>query len=392
MSEAQSVNFSKNGDTAEVSRLVPPRQKRRKLRHLLLALSFVLFVGLPTLLAAVYLFTEATDQFHSRTAFAVRSEEAPNPLDVIGAFTQTGSTAAPDSEVLHDYIHSQTLVQEIDDELDVRAMFNLPDGDPYFTFGEDRTIEDLIAYWERMVSVAIDSNTGVIEIEVRAFTAEDARSIAQSIIDRSAELVEDLSRVAREDAMRFTLQDVLKSEERLKEMRRQIREFRTRYQIIDPEANVEIQTGIVSALQSSLAESLIELETIRSYSDGEDPRIPNIERRIEAIRNQIANERGAVSSQSEDGRSLSEIIGQYEELLVDLEFSQNAYTAALASEEQARIEANRRSRYLAVHIPPTLAEQSLYPQRLVLLFVLLICAFAFWAVLVLIYYNVRDRR
>ncbi|MGI9393155.1 MAG: capsule biosynthesis protein, partial [Boseongicola sp.] len=239
---------------------------------------------------------------------------------------------------------------------------------------------------------AIDSNTGVLEIEVRAFTPEDAQTIGQSIIRRSADLVEDLSRVARNDAMRFTLQDVVKAEERLKEMRRRIRDFRTQYQIIDPEADVEIQTGIVSALQSSLAEALIELETIKSYSEGEDLRLPNIQRRIEAIRNQIANERNAVSNQTEDGRALSDIIGQYEELLVDLEFSQNAYTAALASEEQARIEANRRSRYLAVHIPPTLAEESLYPQRWLLLLVMLACTFAFWAILVLIYYNVRDRR
>ena len=51
-----------------------------------------------------------------------------------------------------------------------------------------------------MVSVAIDSNTGVLEIEVRAFTPEDAQTIGQSIIDHSAELVEELSREARDDA------------------------------------------------------------------------------------------------------------------------------------------------------------------------------------------------
>ncbi len=392
MSEAQTVKLATAGDPVEAPQTVSSRRKRRKLRHMALGLSFLLIVVAPMITSAIYLFTLATDQYHSNSAFAVRSEDAPNPLDVIGAFTQTGSSAAPDSEILHDYTHSQTLVQAIDRELDLRRMFNLPSSDPIFTLGQDRTVEDLIAYWKRMVSVAIDSNTGVLEIEVRAFTPEDAQTIAQSIIARSADLVEDLSRVAREDAMRFTLQDVVKAEERLKKMRRQIRDFRTRYQIIDPEADVEIQTGIVSALQGSLAEALIELETISSYSEGEDLRLPNIQRRIQAIRNQIANERDAVSNQSEDGRALSDIIGQYEELLVDLEFSQNAYTAALASEEQARIEANRRSRYLAVHIPPTRAEESLYPQRWLLLLVMLACTFAFWAILVLIYYNVRDRR
>jgi capsular polysaccharide transport system permease protein len=392
MSDAQAVKLAPVDEAVDVQKGARLRERHRRFRHFLIRLSFFLVVVVPVVASAAYLFTRATDQYHSFTAFAVRSEEAPNPLDVIGAFTQTGATSSPDAEILHDYIHSQTLILEIKKKLDLGVMYNIPEGDPVFTLGQNRSVEDTLSYWQRMVSAAIDTNSGVLEIEVRAFTPEDAQAVAQAIIERSAQLVEDLSREAREDAMRFTLQDVMKAEERLKEMRRRIRDFRTQYQIIDPEADVESQVGIVSALQGRLAEALIEFETIGSYSGNEDPRLPNIQRRIDAIRNQISIERDAVSSQSAGGKSLSEVIGEYEELLVDLEFSQNAYTAALAAEEQARIEANRRSRYLAVHIPPTRAEESLYPQRLLLLTVIFACAFASWGILILIYYNVRDRR
>ena len=392
MSEAQAVKLATSNQAVSVVNSPSQRSRRRKIRHISIAVSFVLLVVVPFVVSAVYLYTFASDQFHSDSAFAVRSEEAPNPLDVIGAFTQTGASASPDAEILFDYIQSQTLIEAIDEELDLRSIYNLPEGDPYFTFGYDRSVEDLVSYWERMVSASIDSNTGVLAFQVRAFRAEDAQRIANSIIERSAELVENLSRVAREDAMRFTVQDVEKAEERLKEMRRRIREFRTQYRIIDPEADVESQVGIISALQASLAEALIEIETIRSYSGVEDRRLPGIQRRIDAIRNQISSERDAVSDESPDGKSLSEVYGEYEELLVDLEFSQNAYTAALAAEETARIEANRRSRYLAVHIPPTLAERSLFPQRELLLLVLFACSFAAWGILIMIYYNVRDRR
>ncbi|WP_172294626.1 sugar transporter [Pseudoruegeria sp. HB172150] len=374
-------------------KLTPPApKKRRKVRHVLLALSFVLFVVAPVVASAVYLYTFATDQYHSKTAFSVRSEEMSSPLDVIGAFTQTGSNSAPDSEIIYDFIRSQPLIEDIDKELDLRSIYNIPERDPVFALGDDRSIEQLVAYWDRMVTVEIDSNSGVLEIETRAFTAEDAQRIAETIIAKSADLVEDLSRIAREDSMRFTVQDVVKAEERLKENRIRIREFRSEYQIIDPEADVESQVGIIAALQSKLADSLIDLEVIQSYSVEDDPRLPNIRRRVDAIRNQIADERAAVSNQSLNGKSLSEVIGEYEELLVDLEFSQNAYTAALAAEEQARIEANRRSRYLAVHVPPTRAQDSLYPDRFLLIVVIFACAFAFWGVLVMIYYNVRDRR
>ena len=369
-----------------------PKRRRWKLRHAVLTLSFALLVVLPVVASTYYLYVRASDQFHSRSAFSVHSEDAANPLELLGAFTQTGATSAPDSEIIYDFLTSQTLVELIDAEVDLRTIYNLPQGDPVFTLGEDRSVEDVLAYWERMVSASVDANSGVLEIEVRAFTPQDATRVAEAIIAHSENLVEDLSLVAREDAMRYTLEDVAKAEARLKEMRRQIREFRTTYQIIDPEADVQSQVGILGALQTRLADSLIELSMIDSYSDETDPRLPNIQRRVDAIRAQIENERASVGSRSEDGKPLSVIIGEYEELLVDLEFAQNAYVAALAAEEQARIEANRRSKYLAVHIPATLAEKSIYPDRPLLLLVVLACAFAAWGVLVMIYYNIRDRR
>ena len=85
------------------------------------------------------------------------------------------------------------------------------------------------------------------------------------------------------------------------------------------------------------------------------------------------------------------MVGEYEKLLVDLEFSENAYTSALAEVEQARAEARRQSRYAAVHIQPTLAEESLYPQRELLVFIVFLIALAAWSVAALIFYNVRDR-
>jgi len=394
MSKAQTLKLATPEETVEPPKVAAtaPKQRRWKLRHVILSLSFVLLVVLPVALSAYYLYFRASDQFHSRSAFSVRSEDSANPLELLGAFTQTGASSTPDSEIIYDFLMSQTLVELINSEMDLGTIYNRPEHDPVFALGSNPSIEDTLSYWERVVSASVDANTGVLEIEVRAFTPEDATRVAESIIAHSADLVEDLSLVAREDAMRYTLEDVAKAEARLREMRRQIRDFRTTYQIIDPEADVQSQVGILGALQSRLAELLIELATISSYSDGTDPRLPNIQRRVDAIRMQIENERAAVGSHSEEGKPLSLIIGEYEELLVDLEFAQNAYVAALAAEEQARVEANRRSKYLAVHIPPTRAQESIYPERPQLLLVILACAFATWGVLVMIYYNVRDRR
>lgn len=370
----------------------PATERRQRKRHRLLLLSFIFLVLFPTFAGIGYLYTRAADQYHSSAAFAIRSEEFANPLDALSAFTQTGASSAPDAEILHDFIQSQTLVEQVDQSLDIRSIFNRPTGDPVFELGEDSSIEDLLDYWGRMVTVSIDSTTGVLEVEVRAFDPVDARRILSEIIQESSLLIDELSRIAREDAMKFTLEDLAQAEERLKRVRRLIRDFRTQYQIIDPETDVESQIGVVAALQADLAEALVDYETVRSYSGENDLRLPSLQRRIDAIRQQIAAERQVVSGEGEFARPLSEIYGEYEELLVDLEFSERAYTAALAAEEQARFEARRKNRYLAVHVPPTLAEDSIYPDRELLALLIFVCSFAGWGVMVMIYYNIRDRR
>ena len=128
-----------------------------------------------------------------------------------------------------------------------------------------------------------------------------------------------------------------------------------------------------------------------SYVDDEDQRVVQADRRIDAVDGRIEAERASLGVSGTAG-ALPEVVGRYEELLVDLEFANTAYTQTLAGLAAARAEARRQSRYLAPHIQPTLAESALYPRRALL---------AGWpgcswrsagAALLLIYYNVRDNR
>ncbi|MBL4806812.1 MAG: hypothetical protein JKY31_05920 [Rhodobacteraceae bacterium] len=365
--------------------------KRRK-RHLIVGLSFLLLVLLPFSAAVTYIYVFAADQYHSHTAFSVRSEEFANPLDILGAFTQTGGSTNADSAILNDFILSQPMVQIMDAELNLLEIFNRSPDDVVFSLGDSPSIEDLVQYWARMVSVSVDSSSGVIDLETRAFSAADAQIITEAIIRQSIVLINDLSRIAREDATKFAHEDLVAAEARLKDIRLRVREFRNETQIINPEADLAAQMGVLSVLENRLADALVEHEVLLTYATDGDARVTQIDSRIRAIRTQIAAEKGNIGAENSDGRPLSEVIGQYEELLVDLEFSQTAYTAALIAEEQARAEARRQSRYLAIHIPATLSEEAQYPQRFVLSLLAAVFLFSAWAVLVLIGYNVRDRR
>ena len=141
---------------------------------------------------------------------------------------------------------------------------------------------------------------------------------------------------------------------------------------------------------------MIKLEQLSGILDPLAPQIRALQRRIETIDKRIAEERtrlgtGGPKAKAGD-RPLSRVVGDYEELLVDREFAEQAYTVSLANHQQALVEARRRHRHLAVHIPPTLSEEAEYPDRPVLILTVFVLFFAAWSILNLIVGNIAERR
>ena len=61
----------------------PARSARFRLRHNLILLSFVTVVIIPPILAALYLWMFAADQYNSKVGFSVRLEESSSALNIL---------------------------------------------------------------------------------------------------------------------------------------------------------------------------------------------------------------------------------------------------------------------------------------------------------------------
>lgn len=368
----------------------PARMKRR---HVRLLRGFYLFVCLPLILAAGYLYFVAQPQYASVMGFAVRSEEASTPTDLLGGIASlSGSSSGSDTDVLFEFIRSQRMVRAVDQRMSLRTIWSAP-GDPVFGVAEDASIEDLLSYWQRMVKVYYDSASGLIELRIHAFDPKQAQALGQVIYEESSLLINDLSAIAREDATRYAANELELAVERLRQARQGVAEFRLRTQILDPEADIMGRMGLLNSLQEQLASAQIELDIVNQTTLASDPRVERAERRVKVIEERIVEERARFSTdEGTEHGAYANLVGEYESLAVDLQFAETSYLSALAAFETARAEALRKSRYLAAYIKPTLAETAEYPQRPVVLFVLGVFLFGIWATLTLIYYSVRDRR
>ena len=395
---ARKGGASKRGEVVDHPAVVGARTAtpaRAKARHWFTIVSFALLVVAPALASTAYLYLRAADQYASRVSFSIRSAEGAPPVEFLGALTRSFSgSAAGDAEVVYEFVRSQQMVETLMERLPFREMYNRPQGDVVFRLGEETPIEDIVSYWRWMTDIAFDGGSGLVSFESRAFTAEDANAVTTVVLDASSRLVNELSQQARDDAVQLAESTLAEAEARLRDVRRELRSFREIEQQLDPEASGRAALGLVARLEDQLADTQVELETQLQLVGPEAPRIPYLRQRIESLRQRIANERSRVGETPGDdgGRALADLVAEYEELSMEREFAQNAYLSALASFEQAQIEARRQMRYLAPHIAPTRAETAEYPQRALLALGVFLVLTVAWLVGALILYNIRDRR
>ena len=368
-------------------------------RHWGILLSFFLSVLLPSLMTVIYMYVVAVDQYESRVGFAVRAEESQSALDVLSGLTGISSASSSDTDILYEFIQSKGMVQRVDAQIDLREIFTRPAFDPLFALKEEASIEDLVEYWPRMIRVYYDGSTGLIEVRTFAFAREEALRLAEIVFAESSEMINALSDIAREDATRYASEERAKAIERLIAARQAVTAFRIRTQIVDPKADIAGQMGLLNTLQGQLAESLIEQDLMLQTARDGDPRLDQVQRRIDVIEERINAERrklgvgGVTTGVSGEGEaSYAELIGEYERLQVDLEFAQRTYLSALSAYDAAVSEAQRISRYLTAYVRPSLAETSTAPDRLLLTLLVTGFLLILWFIGLLIYYSFRDRR
>lgn len=364
-------------------------------RHYGILASFGLTVLAPFAIAAFYLYAVAEDQYASIFGFAVRSEQLEGAQALLGGLASLSGTSSSDTDILYEFIQSRTLIEKISNRLDLPTLFSRPEFDPVFAFDADGSFEDLVHYWQKMVRVHHASGSGLLEVRVNAFSPADAHLIAETIVEESSLMINELSAIARRDATRYALLDLDQAVARLKSAREALTQFRSETRIVDPQADIQGQIGLLNSLEGQLAESIIAFNLLLDTTREDDPRLEQARRRISVVETLIDKERQKFGMGSlppvEGEKDYSALIGEFERLAVDLEYAQKSYLAAQTVRDVALADAQRQSRYLATYAKPSLPQTPEYPRRAQLTAVSATVLLLLWSIGVLVYFSLRDR-
>jgi capsular polysaccharide transport system permease protein len=389
-----------------VRRLQEETIQRRSLRQRpWIPLSIAACVLLPTMVAALFYLFVASDRFVSEARFAVRSNET-QAVDAVGMITGLPSSQiVSDSYIVADYIGSRDMVDELLRRLPIKSIY--ADGDYFSRIGEGVTVEELVEYWREHVDVYYDSTKNTISLEVQAFSATEADRITREVVDVVRILVNDLSAQSRRDAVQFSAAEVARAELRVRGARDDVLKFRVAHNELDPTRSAEATLGMAAQLEGERVKLASELASLSGYLSDDAPSVQMLKSRIAALAGEVARIQGQISAGTDsngaptsiqagntgtdtDSDAMATVIGEYQELTLNQEFAEKAYTAAMASLERARAEASRTQSYLAIYGQPSIAEEAMYPRRWLNIWVVFALSGILWAIGMLGFMTVRD--
>ena len=351
---------------------------------------FVLTVLIPTALAIIYYGLIASDVYISESRFVVRSPQRQAATGLGALLQGTGfARSQDDTYSVHDFVMSRDALKELDDQLKVRKSFSSKDADVINRFPGldwDDSFEAFYRYYKKRVTIDYDTVSSISVLNVRAFTADDAKNINDLLLKIGERLVNNLNDRSRQDLIKVAQQEVSIAEEKAKTAALSLSAFRSNQSVFDPTGQSAAQLQSVGKIREELMSAEAQLAQLVQLSPN-NPQIKVLRSRVESLRASAANEAAKVTG---SGNSFASKATGFDRLTLEKQFADRQLAAAFASLESAKSESQRKQLYLERLVQPNLPDMAVEPRRIRSVFMIFALGLIAWGVVSLLVASVKE--
>ena len=374
--------------------LAPIPDENRGFRRLL-RITLAIFVIGPTLALFGYLTVFAASQYESTSTFVLRGDVLKPGMGPGSNAGVSGSIGAlnrtQEGAMLARFVPSRAFVERLKSRIDLGALYASDDIDWLSRLPPDAPAEDVAEYWNQMAHASVDPISGVVTLQVRAYSPEDALAINQAAMQESEGLLNAMLESSRADALRTATQDRQRASEALDVLRKQVENFRKEIGTLDPgEAGSEALDLIFQRRTERVALSA-ELQSALATLSPSAPQVRSLRARLAALAAQIAQlEADLLKGRSKD--DLSTLISKYDEMELKRTFAEETYARSELTLLRTMAEIDRWQVYLTPVTEADLPTVSVKPTPFQTSAQFFAAVFVLWSILALIAAGTTDRR
>ena len=324
----------------------------------LLVLSIIL---LPIVILGLYTYLILTDRYESHASIYITEEQqksSPLDLEMFGA----KNLGSRDILVLKTFIDSQVMMKQLDKDLNLLDHFASDHADFFSRLPSNAPIEEAYDHYLSRIITRFDDEAQLLEISVQTFDKDFSKQVLDRIMLHSQTFVDELNDKVQTSSLLFYEQAVKDSEAGMIEVRKKLTDFQRKNAIFSTEMASKSIAGTISGLEANLAKKQAELRSRVNVLNETAPTVLRIRAEIAGLREQIVKETARLASG--DAGSLSQLDSTFKEIELEIESKAARYQSNLQAYEKARQDAARQFRFLTIVSAPTIAESSLFPDRI----------------------------
>ncbi len=344
--------------------------EKTKVNYKLVALFAVIF--LPALLVFFYTAFFYDSMYISSATFTIKSNSAEKGGEGTSPMSFLGGLGNPDISTATAYIQSLDMFYALDSKLKLQDHFS--NHDIVSSLSKEPTQSHIQDYWKSMVNVNIDTESALMQLEVKAYSPEFAQKLTQGILDELDSFINKMNERMTQDSIRLASVEVEKAKKDIEDISDKMRQFRDQNTFIDPASEASNLLSIIRNLENLITQAKAELAQKRAYlrEDSVDivslkTKIASLEQEVTSLRSRIALNAGEAQGNGQKalGNVLTRTLSEFEQLNIEYQFAQKVLEAALNNLDATRQLSLSKSKYLVTIDNPKIPDESLWPRPFV---------------------------
>jgi capsular polysaccharide transport system permease protein len=338
-------------------------RKRDRVFSAVLFYVFIFTFLVPLVCSVVYYGFVASPRFSSEVSFIVRSSAPMLSRNRYSSDTVEPQTKiVQDTAVLLNYLSSPAIVQDLRQRSDLNRLFGRTDIDYLSRLSDSATQERIIKYWKRMHSTVVNPKSGIVDLEVVAFSPKEAHDLLQLVLKLAEEKINTLNAGMWRDLQISAERDVNAAAKELNELRKELQETQNKTGVYDVSLTADSIMTVVTNIETQVAELKSRREAMgRNVAEG-SPQLANIDRQIAAQEEQaktLWSQTAGVSKNT--GGNLAQYSNLFEKINLNLKMGENKLQSAISELEKVKLVSSLQLIYVDNFTEPTTPDESKYP-------------------------------
>ena len=368
-----------------------PRPMQQVISKAILA-SAILLLVVPNI-ASIYYFTcVASDQYQSETRFTVRTS-----TPALGGNQITKVTGLPPAQIVQNtlivtnFIKSKDMVAALEEKVDFQKIYGNDSIDRIARLKKDASSEKLLDYWEDMVSVKIDANSGIVTVKARAFTAADAQKVLHQGVAASEVVVNDVNTRIWRDVIATAQANLDNAKDQLQKARDKLLIARNQTGVLSVEGSSTVITNLISSVQKERIDLQQKYDALLGTVSADAPQMRVLKREIDSRQKQIDQLNSQVAGQNKSEQNLADVSVDMSQRELEQSLAEQQFATSMKTLEQVKFVSKQQLLYLDTFLAPSLPDEAEYPQRALWIGGILGVTILAWCAVFGILANLRNR-